>query len=88
MVLQARSNEPAKRTNENQQNVTRPNPESGELTCLYHPRKDRWEDHFRRVGAFILGHTAVGRTTASLLRSNDADNLSQRLLVLVLGELD
>ena len=63
-------------------------PDSGELTRLYHPRKDRWEDHFHRDGAFILGHTDVGRTTAWLLRFNDADNLSQRLLLLELGELD
>jgi hypothetical protein len=30
----------------------------------------------------------VGRTTAWLLRFNDADNLNQRHLLLELGELD
>lgn len=58
------------------------------LTRLFHPRQDRWEDHFRRAGAEILGITAVGRTTAWLLQFNEADNLAQRRLLLELGGLD
>ena len=69
-------------------NLSSIDPDSGELTRLYHPRKDRWEDHFRREGSYILGLTAVGRTTAWLLRFNDTDNLTQRHLLLELGELD
>ncbi|WP_395732063.1 HNH endonuclease [Prosthecobacter sp.] len=69
-------------------NLSSIDPDSGELTRLYHPRKDRWEDHFRREGPYILGLTAVGRTTAWLLRFNDTDNLAQRHLLLELGELD
>lgn len=69
-------------------NLASIDPDSGELTRLYHPRKDRWADHFRRDGAFILGLTDVGRATAWLLRFNDSDNLAQRYLLLELGELD
>jgi HNH endonuclease len=69
-------------------NLSSIDPDSGELTRLYHPRKDRWEDHFRREGPYILGLTGVGRTTAWLLRFNDTDNLNQRHLLLELGELD
>ena len=69
-------------------NLSSIDPDTGELTRLYHPRKDRWEDHFRREGIYILGLTAVGRTTAWLLRFNDTDNLTQRHLLLELGELD
>lgn len=69
-------------------NLSSIDPDSGELTRLYHPRKDLWEDHFRREGPYILGLTAVGRTTAWLLRFNDTDNLTQRHLLLELGELD
>ncbi|MBB5033697.1 HNH endonuclease [Prosthecobacter vanneervenii] len=69
-------------------NLSSIDPDSGELTRLYHPRKDLWEDHFRREGPYILGLTAVGRTTAWLLRFNDTDNLAQRHLLLELGELD
>lgn len=69
-------------------NLSSIDPDSGELTRLYHPRKDRWAEHFRREGPYILGLTAVGRTTAWLLRFNDTDNLNQRHLLLELGELD
>lgn len=69
-------------------NLASIDPDSGELTRLYHPRKDCWADHFRRDGAFILGLTDVGRATAWLLRFNDSDNLAQRHLLLELGELD
>ena len=69
-------------------NLSSIDPDSGELTRLYHPRKDRWAKHFRREGPYILGLTAVGRTTAWLLRFNDTDNLNQRHLLLEIGELD
>lgn len=69
-------------------NLSSIDPETGLLTRLFHPRKDRWEDHFRRDGAYILGITEVGRTTAWELCFNDADNLHQRELLLQLGGLD
>lgn len=69
-------------------NLSSIDPDTGLLTRLFHPRRDRWEDHFRRDGAYLLGLTDVGRTTAWLLRFNDADNLRQRELLLELGELD
>jgi hypothetical protein len=28
--------------------------ETGQLTFLYHPRRDIWSDHFRLQGAFLL----------------------------------
>jgi len=69
-------------------NLASIDPDTGELTRLFHPRKDRWEDHFRRAGARIAGVTDVWRTTAWLLQFNEADNLAQRELLLALGELD
>jgi hypothetical protein len=68
-------------------NLASIDPDSGALTRLFHPRKDRWADHFRRDGAAIIGLTDVGRTTAWLLQFNEADNLAQRTLLLKLGEL-
>jgi hypothetical protein len=41
--------------------------ESGELVRLYHPRKDRWSDHFKVNAGVIEGRTAVGRGTTALL---------------------
>jgi len=69
-------------------NLASVDPDTGMLTRLFHPRKDRWADHFRRAGAQIIGMTDVGRTTAWLLQFNEADNLAQRELLLELGELD
>lgn len=69
-------------------NLSSIDPDTGLLIRLFHPRQDRWEDHFRRDGAYILGLTEVGRTTAWLLCFNDPDNLRQRELLLQLGELD
>lgn len=69
-------------------NLASIDPDLGALTRLFHPRKDRWEDHFRRDGAYILGITDVGRTTSWLLQFNSADNLDQRIMLLELGELD
>ena len=34
-------------------------PDTGELTRLFHPRRDRWEEHFRIEGAQIIGLSAV-----------------------------
>src|SRR4051812_7379851 len=69
-------------------NLASLDPDTGALTRLFHPRKDRWEDHFRRDGAEILGITGVGRTSVWLLQFNDPENLAQRKLLLELGELD
>ena len=45
-------------------------PDTGELTHLFHPRRDSWEEHFRMADTRISGRTAVGRTTLWLLEMN------------------
>jgi hypothetical protein len=52
---------------------------SHELIRLYHPRKDRWNDHFRWQEAVILGVTIIGRATARLLDMNSARRVATRL---------
>ena len=44
-------------------NLASLDPDTGELTRLFHPRQDRWEDHFRIDDASIIGITSIGRTT-------------------------
>lgn len=44
--------------------------QTGEETRLFHPRRDRWKDHFRWEGVVVTGLTAVGRTTVRALRLN------------------
>jgi hypothetical protein len=58
-------------------NLTGIDPESGEISPLFDPRKDRWEEHFTlivgrnaRLGVEIRGRTALGRTTVRVLDMN------------------
>ncbi|HEV8070373.1 MAG TPA: HNH endonuclease signature motif containing protein [Planctomycetaceae bacterium] len=34
-------------------------PDSGEVTSLFHPRRDRWDDHFQWEGFRMVGLSAV-----------------------------
>lgn len=51
-------------------NLTGLDPDSDEITRLYHPRKDRWGDHFEWDGPLLIGLTAIGRTTVDVLSIN------------------
>ena len=52
-------------------NLARIDPHTGLLTRLYHPRHDRWDDHFEWKGPRLEGLSDVGRTTIALLAIND-----------------
>lgn len=67
-------------------NLTSVDPDTGLVTRLFHPRRDRWSDHFRREGSHVFGATDVGRTTVFLLRFNSEINVRLRSLMLALGE--
>lgn len=54
-------------------------PATNLLTLLFHPRTDRWDDHFRWDGLRIVGSTAVGRTTVRVLDLNSPTRLRVRL---------
>ena len=56
-------------------------PETGILTPLFHPRQHIWADHFARVGALIVGRTAIGRTTVQVLNMNGDDQVALRQLL-------
>jgi hypothetical protein len=45
-------------------------PLTGQLQRLFHPRQDRWEDHFCWNGPRLVGLTAIGRTTIRVLAIN------------------
>ena len=44
--------------------------QSGVLVALFNPRVDVWEEHFEAVGGLIVGRSAIGRVTVTLLRMN------------------
>jgi hypothetical protein len=62
-------------------------PETGLLTPLFHPRRERWLDHFRLAGARIEPLTPTGRVTVRLLQLNHPDRMEERELLLRLGLL-
>lgn len=42
-------------------NLTSIGPDTGLVTPIFHPQRQRWEEHFRFEGERVLGTTAVGR---------------------------
>jgi hypothetical protein len=59
-------------------NLTSIDPDTGQLTRLFHPRTDEWTDHFASNvvessigGIRIIGLTPIGRATVRLLDMND-----------------
>jgi hypothetical protein len=59
-------------------NLTGIDPVSGELVRLFHPRHDRWEEHFFVDGFRIEGGTPIGRATVRVLAMNDTRRLELR----------
>ena len=51
-------------------NLTGIDPNSGEITPLFHPRRNRWEEHFANVAGEMMGLTAIGRVTVVVLAMN------------------
>ena len=59
-------------------NLSGIDPETGEITALFHPRKDEWPEHFAALvgtlvplGVEIRGLTPVGRATVRVLGLNE-----------------
>ncbi len=59
-------------------NLSGLDPETGMLTALFHPRQQRWENHFEWEGIRIVGKTDIGRTTVQVLNMNSADQIDLR----------
>jgi len=60
-------------------------PETGHLVPFYHPRRQRWADHFRVEGARIVPLTPEGRVTGAILHFNSADRIVERQQLLDAG---
>ena len=56
-------------------------PIDGEIVRLYHPRRDRWRDHFRLDEGEIMPLTAIGRVTIRLLQMNRPERVEERRLL-------
>ena len=69
-------------------NLTSIDPDTSEVTRLFNPRSDKWEDHFHRRGVRIVGRTGAGRTTVWLLEMNSSDRLRWREVLIRLSLFD
>jgi hypothetical protein len=63
-------------------------PDTGEVEPLFHPRRQRWLDHFELSGPEILPRTAVGRVTVRLLQLNRPERVKERELMIQAGLLE
>ena len=63
-------------------------PVSGRVVPLYHPRRDRWRDHFAWSddSTLVLGLTPIGRATVTALCLNREGVLNLRRTLYTLGE--
>lgn len=62
-------------------------PDSGEATRFYDPRRQRWEEHFQvNADASITGLTPEGRATILVLRMNERSRIQSRQLSMALGD--
>lgn len=68
-------------------NLTGIDPQTGQVSRLFHPRRDRWPDHFIFEGALIAALTSVGRATMHVLGLNDARHPELRTEVMRRGPL-
>jgi hypothetical protein len=59
-------------------NIAGLDPQTGELTRLFHPRRDHWIDHFAWNGPQLSGRTAIGRATIDVLVINHANYVAVR----------
>jgi hypothetical protein len=66
-------------------NLSGIDPETGQLTRLFHPRNDIWAEHFRYEGAVLIPLSAVGRTTTAVLSINHPLRIAAREALLQTG---
>ena len=68
-------------------NLTGVDPLSGDVVSLFHPRRDRWDQHFVLREVHITGTTPIGRATVQVLAINDVRRMELRAELLARGEL-
>jgi hypothetical protein len=66
-------------------NIAGIDPLTRRITRLFNPRKDRWQRHFSWEGAWLIGKTAVGRTTIVVLAMNHPDAVAVRRSLIAEG---
>jgi HNH endonuclease len=65
--------------------LTSIDPETQEVVRLFHPRRNRWADHFELDGPYIRPLTVQGRVTVRLLQMNSSERLLEREVLIRAG---
>ena len=67
--------------------VSGPDPVSAAVVRLFHPRADRWDEHFQVApeSGELVGHTPIGRATVTRLGLNSTAQVAARLQWMRLG---
>lgn len=59
--------------------------ETGDIVALYHPRRERWLDHFQLADSHIIPLTPTGKVTVRLLQLNSLNRIEERELLIAAG---
>lgn len=59
-------------------NISGLDPETREMSRLFNPRTDQWDQHFRYDGTVIVGLSIMGRTTIGVLAMNNPYQMAAR----------
>lgn len=59
-------------------NLTGIDSQTDAVIQLFHPRRHAWDEHFDWQGIYLIGKTAIGRTTIRVLAMNSEDQLALR----------
>ena len=63
-------------------------PLTGVRVPLYHPRRDKWGDHFSwdETGTMMIGTSAIGRLTIKMLKLNRQSVINLREVLVGVGK--
>ncbi len=57
-------------------------PDTHQIVPLYHPRRDRWAEHFQLSDGVLVPLTPEGRATLRLLQLNRPERVAERELLI------
>ncbi|MBE0544674.1 MAG: HNH endonuclease [Verrucomicrobia bacterium] len=66
-------------------NLSGLDPVTGQMTRLFHPRRDHWDEHFHWQQATLIGRTPIGRTTIDVLAMNLPYRIELRMALIEEG---
>lgn len=67
-------------------NIAGRDPATKRLVPLFNPRRHKWASHFRWAGPYLVGRTAIGRTTVMVLAMNHPDAVALRETLITEGK--